>query len=78
MPCSSFGVPHLKVVWPLRRPMEEALHDIPLCHEGANWRDDQSGLVHGVIGTTTKTSDMSQFEGHLHDEESRMNADWGL
>lgn len=56
--------------------MEEALHDIPLCHECAHWHDDQSGLMHGVIGT--KTSDMPQFEDPLHVEESRMNADRGF
>lgn len=39
--------------------------------------DDQSGLVHTVIGTTAKVSDMSQFEQLLHDDEERVSADRG-
>jgi IS5 family transposase len=39
--------------------------------------DDQSGLVHTVIGTTAKDSDMSQFNGLLHGEEERVSADRG-
>lgn len=39
--------------------------------------DDQSGLVHTVIGTTAKDSDMSQFTGLLHGEEERVSADRG-
>jgi IS5 family transposase len=39
--------------------------------------DDQSGLVHTVIGTTAKNSDMSQFQALLHGEEERVSADRG-
>lgn len=39
--------------------------------------DDQSGLVHTVIGTAAKDSDMSQFTGLLHGEEDRVSADRG-
>jgi len=39
--------------------------------------DDQSGLVHTVIGTTAKDSDMSHFTGLLHGEEDRVSADRG-
>ena len=39
--------------------------------------DDQSGLVHTVIGTTAKVSDMSQFGELLHGEEERVSADRG-
>lgn len=39
--------------------------------------DDQSGLVHTFIGTTAKTSDMSQFTELLHGEEVRISADRG-
>jgi IS5 family transposase len=39
--------------------------------------DDQSGLVHTVIGTTAKASDMSQFTELLHGEEERVSADRG-
>ncbi|OIQ79948.1 transposase DDE domain protein [mine drainage metagenome] len=39
--------------------------------------DDQSGLVHTVIGATAKDSDMSQFTGLLHGEEDRVSADRG-
>ncbi len=39
--------------------------------------DDQSGLVHTVVGTTAKDSDMSQFAGLLHGEEARVSADRG-
>ncbi len=39
--------------------------------------DDQSGLVHTVVGTTAKDSDMSQFTGLLHGEEERVSADRG-
>ena len=39
--------------------------------------DDQSGLVHTVVGTTAKDSDMSQFAGLLHGEEERVSADRG-
>ncbi len=36
--------------------------------------DDRSGLVHTVIGTTDKDSDMSQFQALLHGEEERVSA----
>lgn len=39
--------------------------------------DDQSGLVHTVVGTTAKTSDMSQFSELLHGDETRISADRG-
>jgi len=39
--------------------------------------DDRSGLVHTVIGTTAKDSDMSQFKELLHGEEDRISADRG-
>lgn len=39
--------------------------------------DDRSGLVHTVIGTTAKDSDMSQFQALLHEEEKRVSADRG-
>jgi len=39
--------------------------------------DDQSGLVHTVVGTTAKDSDMSQFTGLLHGKEERVSADRG-
>jgi IS5 family transposase len=39
--------------------------------------DDQSGLVHTVIGTTAKASNMSQFTGLLHGEEARVSTDRG-
>lgn len=39
--------------------------------------DDQSGLVHTVVGTTAKDSDMSQFSALLHGEEERVSADRG-
>jgi len=39
--------------------------------------DDQSGLVHTVVGTTAKTSDMSQFANLLHGDEARVSADRG-
>lgn len=39
--------------------------------------DDQSGLVHTLVGTTAKDSDMSQFTGLLHGEEERVSADRG-
>jgi len=39
--------------------------------------DDQSGLVHTVVGTTAKTSDMSQFANLLHGDETRVSADRG-
>lgn len=39
--------------------------------------DDQSGLVHTVVGTTAKDSDMSQFAELLHGEEERVSADRG-
>jgi IS5 family transposase len=39
--------------------------------------DDQSGLVHTVIGTTAKTSDMSQFADLLQGDETRISADRG-
>ena len=39
--------------------------------------DDASGLVHTVIGTTAKSSDMSQFTNLLHGEETRVSADRG-
>ena len=39
--------------------------------------DDQSGLVHTVIGTTAKVSDMSQFGELQHGEEERVSADRG-
>jgi IS5 family transposase len=39
--------------------------------------DDESGLVHTVIGTTAKVSDMSQFTRLLHGEEERVSADRG-
>jgi IS5 family transposase len=39
--------------------------------------DDQSGLVHTVVGTTAKDSDMSQFTELLHGEEERVSADRG-
>jgi len=37
--------------------------------------DDQSGLVHTVVSTTAKTSDMSQFGELLHGDEERVSAD---
>ena len=39
--------------------------------------DDESGLVHSLIGTTAKVSDMSQFTQLLHGEEERVSADRG-
>ncbi|MFP5431444.1 MAG: IS5 family transposase [Gammaproteobacteria bacterium] len=39
--------------------------------------DDQSGLVHTVVCTTAKSSDMSQFENLLHGDEARISADRG-
>jgi IS5 family transposase len=39
--------------------------------------DDQSGLVHTVIGTTAKDSDLSQFSALLHGAEERVSADRG-
>jgi IS5 family transposase len=39
--------------------------------------DDQSGIVHTVVGTTAKDSDMSQFTELLHGEEERVSADRG-
>jgi IS5 family transposase len=39
--------------------------------------DDQSGLVHTVVGTTAKVSDMSQFGELLHGDEIRVSADRG-
>ena len=39
--------------------------------------DDESGLVHTVVGTTASTSDMSQFAGLLHGGEARISADRG-
>lgn len=39
--------------------------------------DDASGLVHTVVGTTAKTSDMSQFNNLLHGDETRISADRG-
>lgn len=39
--------------------------------------DDQSGLVHTVLGTTAKDSDMSRFTGLLHGKEERVSADRG-
>ena len=39
--------------------------------------DDESGLVHSLIGTTTKVSNMSQFTQLLHGEEERVSADRG-
>lgn len=39
--------------------------------------DDQSGLVHTVIGTTARDSDMSHITGLLHGEEGRVSADRG-
>ena len=39
--------------------------------------DDESGLVHTVVGTTAKISDMSQFTQLLHGEEERVSADRG-
>ena len=39
--------------------------------------DDSSGLVHTVVGTTAKTSDMSQFGNLLHGDEARISADRG-
>lgn len=39
--------------------------------------DDQSGLVHTVIGTIAKTSDMSQFADLRHVDEARISADRG-
>ena len=39
--------------------------------------DDQSGLVHTVVGTTAKVSDMSQFGELLQGEEERVRADRG-
>ena len=39
--------------------------------------DDQSGLVHTVVGTTAKVSDMSQFDELLHGDEIRVSADRG-
>ena len=39
--------------------------------------DEQSGLVHTLVGTTAKDSDMSQFAGLLHGEEERVSADRG-
>ena len=39
--------------------------------------DDESGLVHTIVGTTAKDSDMSQFTHLLHGEEERVSADRG-
>ncbi|MFP5403590.1 MAG: IS5 family transposase, partial [Gammaproteobacteria bacterium] len=39
--------------------------------------DDSSGLVHTVVGTTAKVSDMSQFGALLHGDEARISADRG-
>ena len=39
--------------------------------------DDQSGLVHTVVGTTAKVSDMSQFGNLLYGDEARVSADRG-
>jgi IS5 family transposase len=39
--------------------------------------DDESGLVHTLVGTTAKVSDMSQFTQLLHGEEERVSADRG-
>ena len=39
--------------------------------------DDASGLVHTVVGTTAKASDMSQFGKLLHGDEARVSADRG-
>lgn len=39
--------------------------------------DDASGLVHTVVGTTAKVSDMSQFGNLLHGDETRISADRG-
>jgi IS5 family transposase len=39
--------------------------------------DDRSGLVHTVVGTTAKVSDMSQFGELLHGDEERVSADRG-
>ncbi|MBU1691216.1 MAG: IS5 family transposase [Gammaproteobacteria bacterium] len=39
--------------------------------------DDQSGLVHTLVGTTAKDSDISQFTQLLHGEEERVSADRG-
>ena len=39
--------------------------------------DDQSGLVHTVVGTTAKDSDMSQFSALLQGAEERVSADRG-
>jgi IS5 family transposase len=39
--------------------------------------DDQSGLVHTVVGTTARDSDMSQFTELLHGDEDRVSADRG-
>ncbi|MGK2953522.1 MAG: IS5 family transposase [Thiobacillus sp.] len=39
--------------------------------------DNRSGLVHTVVGTTAKTSDMSQFGELLHGDEERVSADRG-
>jgi IS5 family transposase len=39
--------------------------------------DDASGLVHSVVGTTAKVSDMSQFGELLHGDEVRVSADRG-
>ena len=46
-------------------------------NEGAIGMDDRNGLVHTVIGTTAKDSDMSQFQALLHREEERVSADRG-
>jgi transposase, IS5 family len=39
--------------------------------------DDESGLVHTLVCTTAKDSDMSQFTQLLHGEEARVSADRG-
>ena len=39
--------------------------------------DDQSRLVHTVVGTTAKVSDMSRFGALLQGEEERVSADRG-
>ena len=39
--------------------------------------DDQSGLVHTVVTTTAKASDMPQFANLLHGDETRISADRG-
>jgi IS5 family transposase len=39
--------------------------------------DDASGLVHTVVTTTAKASDMSQFANLLHGDEMRISADRG-